>query len=670
MGIDLYGAQDLQGSISGIPLTMDDQDADDVTKFQLGETERDGLSAHVMRCWREAKAAKYKVEQQMLKNLRQRRGEYDPDKLEAINSQGLSDVFLKLTDAKCRGAESWIRDVLLPAGDKPWTMTATPLPELPPELKFLAMQQAYMDGLNPADTDALMQAVLEHVKQDADIRAERMEQLCEDQQVQGGFRDALNEVISDVVTLKAGVLKAPVVRIAHQLKWGSDFSPIVSEDIKLFFERVSPFDLYPSPGAKDCQSAAYVIEHHHLQPADLEALTDVEGYDSHNIRLAIDQYSHASMGGWLQMADSIRELAKSEFERSAITTHSLSSQIDGLQYFGQVKGQWLLEMGADSLKINYDSWYEAEVWVVGGYVIKATLNEHPLKIRPYFHTGAIKVNDQFWHQSIPELMDDCQTVINASTRALINNLGIASGPQIALDHSRIPQGYDWQKVHPWKVWPFKADDSGRGSNPIQFFQPESNATELIGTIEKFKAWSDEITGIPAYTQGIGNAQGAGKTASGLSMLMNAAAKGIRSIIFNIDIDIVEKVLYAQFIHNMLYHPDQNVKGDIQIKPRGAAALIVKEQMQLRRGEFLASTANPIDMQIIGMRGRAALLREAVKTLDMPVDLIVPPDEQIQQQLLMQQQQAIAMQQQAESTGNTQNLTPDGSPAGGQAFSQF
>ena len=149
------------------------------------------------------------------------------------------------------------------------------------------------------------------------------------------------------------------------------------------------------------------------------------------------------------------------------------------------------------------------------------------------------------------------------------------------------------------------------------------------------------------------------------MLMNSAAKGIRSIIFNIDKDIVEPVLYAQFVHNMLYHDDNSVKGDIEIKPRGAAALIVKEQMQLRRGEFLASTANPIDMQIIGMRGRAELLREAVRALDMPVDRIIPNDDQLKQQMAAQTQPPMQPQ-----PSQTPNLLPDGSPAGGASFSQF
>ena len=132
---------DSQNPELGSLLALPDNDADENGKIELGELERDGLSAHVMRCWREAKTAKYKIEQQMLKNLRQRRGEYDPDKLEAISKQGLSDVFLKLTDTKCRGAESWIRDVLLPAGDKPWSMTATPMPKLPQELQYMALQR-------------------------------------------------------------------------------------------------------------------------------------------------------------------------------------------------------------------------------------------------------------------------------------------------------------------------------------------------------------------------------------------------------------------------------------------------------------------------------------------------------------------------------------------------
>jgi hypothetical protein len=50
----------------------------------------------------------------------------------------------------------------------------------------------------------------------------------------------------------------------------------------------------------------------------------------------------------------------------------------------------------------------------------------------------------------------------------------------------------------------------------------------------------------------------------------------------------------------------------------------KEAVQARRNEFLGLTANPIDTQIMGPQGRAALLREAAKGLDIDPAQIVPP----------------------------------------------
>ena len=70
-----------------------------------------GLSAYVRRCWESARDAKQQIEDKMLRALRQRNGEYEPDKLSAIRAEGGSEIFMMLTATKCRGAESWRRDI-------------------------------------------------------------------------------------------------------------------------------------------------------------------------------------------------------------------------------------------------------------------------------------------------------------------------------------------------------------------------------------------------------------------------------------------------------------------------------------------------------------------------------------------------------------------------------
>jgi hypothetical protein len=161
-----------------------------------------------------------------------------------------------------------------------------------------------------------------------------------------------------------------------------------------------------------------------------------------------------------------------------------------------------------------------------------------------------------------------------------------------------------------------------------------------------------------------NVQGAGRTSSGLSMLMGAAGKGIRQVVMHIDTDVVKPIVLRQFVYNMRYDEDESIKGDVQVIAKGAINLAVKETVNIRRIEFLNATANPIDIEIIGKEGRATILREVAKGLQMPVDEVVPSREK---SAFMGQVQAMAMAQAAQQSpeGGTPQL-PDGSPKGGMA----
>ena len=86
-----------------------------------------GLASHVRTRWESSRTGKRDLEERMLQCLRQRNGEYDPDKLQEITEQGGSDIYINLTSVKCRAATSWLRDTLLGTGmDKPWAIAGTP----------------------------------------------------------------------------------------------------------------------------------------------------------------------------------------------------------------------------------------------------------------------------------------------------------------------------------------------------------------------------------------------------------------------------------------------------------------------------------------------------------------------------------------------------------------
>jgi RNase P/RNase MRP subunit p29 len=78
---------------------------------------------------------------------------------------------------------------------------------------------------------------------------------------------------------------------------------------------------------------------------------------------------------------------------------------------------------------------------------------------------------------------------------------------------------------------------------------------------------------------------------------------------------------------------------VTIVAKGASNLVAREAAQVRRTEFLATTANPVDMQIMGIEGRAAVLRETAKTLQMDTDKVVPDIDTLRQKLAIKETMA-------------------------------
>jgi len=164
--------------------------------------------------------------------------------------------------------------------------------------------------------------------------------------------------------------------------------------------------------------------------------------------------------------------------------------------------------------------------------------------------------------------------------------------------------------------------------PVSFFQPESNAQELLAVYEKFTQIADEISAIPRYSTGSDRTGGAGRTASGLAMVMGNAAKILQTVSANIDNDVVEPAVSELYDMVMLTDTTGTLRGDESIDVIGVNIAMQRETQRQRQLEFLQITANPIDMQITGVRGRASVLRAVSDGIGLDGEAIVPPDDEI------------------------------------------
>jgi hypothetical protein len=633
-----------------------------------------GISAYLRECWDAARIAKKPIENIMLRAMRQRNGEYEPEKLVQIQKQGGSEVYMMITEVKCRAAESWLRDILMDQGVPPWDLHATPIPDLGPkqtkELEDVFAERVLrmVQEFGKAPTAAEMAEMREMVSQDyrfkvlqeAQLRADKMKHKIDDQFAQGNWENAFNDFISDLVTFPCAFIKGPIVRRQRTLGWKVDATGrTIAEPIERLgpeFERVDPFKMYPEPGITTINEG-YLFQHHPLTRMDLADLIGVPGYDDDAIRKVLEIGNGQS---WInEDVESIQE----EQERKYYTEMRPTEIFDALEFWGKVSGQMLIDWGLTEEDIPDPAReYDANVWVVGNYVIKAVLNYDPLGEKPYSKTSFIKRPGSLWGSGIPEIIEDLQSICNAAARALVNNMGVSSGPQVEVNLERIPPNEDITQIYPWKIWQVTNDPVGSSAPAVRFTQPESNANELLGVYEKFSRMADDHSGIPAYVYGDLNVQGAGRTSSGLSMLMGAAGKGIRQVVMHIDMDVVKPIVKRQFIYNMRYDTDESIKGDAEVVARGAINLAVKETVNVRRIEFLNATANEIDMSILGKDGRAAILREVAKGLHMPVDEIIPSREKLAYSGKIQARAAEVMAQQ--ELANPVPTQPDGSPKGG------
>jgi len=633
-----------------------------------------GLAGHITKKFAIARDAKRNdVEPRMMHNLRARRGEYDPEKLAKIKEMGGSEVFAGVTGHKCRAAYSWVKDAVTGVGvDRPWSIRPTPLPELPVEINdFIVeqatgpLQEAMMAGVEPsaAQTTSMLSVMRDQakaaVREEARRRAERMADKMEDQLIEGGFINALDAFIIDMTTFPTAFLKGPVIRMKPRLEWGPGGEPKVTVKLVKEWERVSPFDMYPSPGAT-CIDDGDLIQRHRLTRSDLVAMKGVKGYDDGAIDKVLEDYGGNGLSQWLF---DISEQAVAEGRSQTVLATNPDGRIDALQFWGHVQGQMLLDWGMKREQVpSPTEEYCVEAWLIGRYVIKAMLNPDPLKRRPYYAASYEQVPGSIWGNSVADLVTDPQDIMNAAARAMVNNAALASGPQVGVLTDRIAPGEDLTQLYPWKIWQFRTDEYSNSTPqpPIQFFQPQSNIGELMGLFEKWSTLADEYSGIPRYMTGDARAGGAGRTASGLSMLMTNAGKMITGVVRNIDMRVIEPVLHRLYYYNMRFEEDQDLKGDVQIVARGAANLISKEAAQVRRNEFLATTANPIDAEIVGVEGRAAILRETAKGLDMDADRIVPDTAVLRQRLAAKAALAAPAPQPGATEGNEQTLT-DGRP---------
>jgi hypothetical protein len=586
----------------------------------------------------------------MLAALRSFNGQYDPTKLAEVTKFGGSTVYARMIAQKCRAASSLLRDIYL-GQDMPWALQAPQNPEIPKDIlakidqlvqqEAQQVQQQLGTPASPSDLQERKRGLLEQAeeaaKKKAAAQARTSQDKIQDMLDDGGYYDALAEFLVDLPIFPFACIKGPVVKVIPTVIWPQGGgAPTVKQTPTLTWNRVSPFDIWFTPGVADIENAN-VIEKLRVTRAELNDLLDLPGYNQSEIRAVLDEYGR---GGLYDNWDTT-DAERSVLENRENPAWNRSGMISMMEFNGNVQGRMLQDYGMvvqDELRD-----YHVQIWVVGSHVIKCHLSPSPRQRHPYFITSFEKVPGTPVGNGLTDLLADLQESANATLRALLNNIAISSGPQVVINDDMLAPEENGEDMYPWKRWHTRTDPMlSSGKQPITFFMPASNAQALMQVYEQLVSIADDVSAIPKYVGGQAGG-GAGRTASGLAMLMGNASKILQTVSANIDRDVIKGSMVQ--LQDLLLLTDTSglLTGEENLTVQGVNVAIQRETLRQRQIEFLTATNNPTDQKIMGMKGRAVVLRSVSTTIGMPGEEIVPPEDEIDKM--------VAQQKQAEASGS-------------------
>lgn len=325
-----------------------------------------------------------------------------------------------------------------------------------------------------------------------------------------------------------------------------------------YFEHARTMDVYPDPEAEDVTEGRGIFWAAKKQKEFILSLKGQPGFWDEAVEHAYTStvQTYTSDGS-----------DRTDMARRNLYRYEKDGRVWYYRYFGSVLRKefikWKREAGqiSDDEAAQFDGMDDRETVEVvailgGGIVLK--VEESPYKRRPAYRSVYELVEHEMWGIGIAQNNDPHQKVINAAFRAFVENKGFALNPPRSIDRSKFKATEDF-KYYPGKLYDMQdgLTPDERNSAMILHAVPDTSDgwMKLIEVSEQF---SDDDTAVTKYTQG-DDSPHLNKTATGISMIMNAASLPLKEVIGNIDRMWIEPMVEALIDWDLKYLQPQTVE---------------------------------------------------------------------------------------------------------------
>jgi hypothetical protein len=586
---------------------------EDVEESTINDTDVSGIVPFVEEKYKRAEDYRYNDEERWLRSYRNYRGLYGSDV--QFTEAEKSRVFIKVTKTKTLAAYGQIVDVLFAGNKFPISIEPTVLPEgvaadvsfdpnKPEELKgdtalsspygFKgdgkdlpkgATEKTLEDMLGPlqeslADIEGLEEGVGKTPTaitfSPAMVAAKNMEKQIMDQLHESNASKQLRSTAFEMSLFGTGVMKGPFAVDKEYPNWDEEgnYSPVFKTVPST--SHVSVWNFYPDPDAANMDEAQFVIERHKMSRTQIRGLKKRPYFRSNVIDEVIAAGESYDKKYW-------------EDDLSDYSPDHGVDRFEVLEYWGMCDVEMLEENGVDIPKElkKFDE-LQANIWISNGKLIRMVLNPFKPAVIPYM-AAPYELNPySFFGVGLAENMDDTQTLMNGFMRMAVDNAVLSGNLLIEVDETNLVPGQDLS-VYPGKVFRRQGGAPGQAIFGTKF---PNVSNENLQLFDKARVLADESTGFPSFAHGQTGVSGVGRTASGISMLMNAAAGSIKTVIKNVDDYLLKPLGEGMFRFNMQFNFNKDIKGDLEVVARGTESLMANEVRSQRLMSFLQVASNP------------------------------------------------------------------------------
>jgi hypothetical protein len=539
-------------------------------------------------------------------------GILSPTEQKIIDDIGV-DAHVNLSAMKAGVVQSYLAESLIQAGQLPWTIQPTPVPDLSDSGELMVAQsvqqsveQGFRGDLRSLVYSLKSEAARKELEHAQDI-ADNMMKLITDQCAEGGWNRAMFGFINNFCVYPYAVLAGPIPTRRVRMQWSGE---TLRPKYETFYEfkSISPWDFWWSPDSPDTQRGTGIFIRQRWTRQQLLDAAKMTSYIGENIIKVLDDSNRNGFRyHWISNNPE-------QTDSQVLSWRDNDTTIDILIHWGYFSGRELTKYGIPGLED--DEFYNAMVTMCGRHIIQVLVEKNPtLSKRPVFTASFYTTQDRIPGESIPQRLRDVERCYETCLRYLISNAYYGSAPITEADYARVSKymsDEDIGRIIPGSMY-FSDPELGNATPAFKYYSLPNNMAAFQNALVYFMDLADRVTNIPAALHGTAQGSGANRTFRGAAMLQSNAVKAIQSAVFNIDEFVYKPLGELLYNYNMIYSKDQTVKGDCKIMARGVTALLQKETDRQNSYEILQMVASA-GQQLAALPNGAKIVQWALKNV--------------------------------------------------------